>query len=33
MMRLPVLFGVWKVGDHRNWPAIQAWSKSLAAKL
>jgi menaquinone-dependent protoporphyrinogen oxidase len=33
MMRLPVLFGVWKVGDHRDWSAIQAWSKSLLAKL
>ncbi|MBN2502263.1 MAG: flavodoxin domain-containing protein [Anaerolineales bacterium] len=29
MMRLPVLFGLWKRGDHRDWDAIQTWAESL----
>jgi menaquinone-dependent protoporphyrinogen oxidase len=32
-MRLVVLFGVWKEGDHRDWNAIQTWAASLASKL
>jgi menaquinone-dependent protoporphyrinogen oxidase len=27
--RLSTLFGVWKEGDHRDWDAIQSWSKEL----
>ena len=27
--RLSVIFGVWKEGDHRDWPAIRAWAASL----
>ena len=33
MMRLPVLFGLWKRGDHRDWDAIQAWAESLYSLL
>ncbi len=32
-MRLVVLLGVWKEGDHRDWAAIHAWTESLAPKL
>lgn len=32
-MRLVVLFGLWKEGDHRDWAAIRKWSESLPAKL
>jgi menaquinone-dependent protoporphyrinogen oxidase len=28
--RLSNFFGVWKEGDHRDWNAIQSWSKELA---
>jgi len=27
--RISVLFGAWKVGDHRDWGAIQSWAKDL----
>jgi len=27
--RISVLFGIWKEGDHRNWPVIQAWAKEI----
>lgn len=27
--RTSVLFGTWKVGDHRDWGAIQTWAKDL----
>jgi menaquinone-dependent protoporphyrinogen oxidase len=33
MMRLPVLFKLWQVGDHRDWNAIRAWSLALAKQL
>ena len=33
MMRLPVLFGMWKTGDHRDWVAIRAWAASLPPLL
>jgi len=33
MFRLSVLFGVWSVGDHRDWDAIRAWANNLALKL
>ena len=31
--RLSVLFGVWKEGDHRDWPAVQDWAKQLQHAL
>ncbi len=31
--RLSVMFGVWQAGDHRNWPAIEAWANDLKASL
>ncbi len=33
LMRLPVLFGAWKVGDHRDWDAIQAWAMKVKRQL
>ncbi|HPG40230.1 MAG TPA: flavodoxin domain-containing protein [bacterium] len=27
--RLSVLFGVWREGDHRDWPAIRAWAEEV----
>ena len=32
-MRIVVLIGVWKQGDHRDWNAIRAWAESLPAQL
>jgi menaquinone-dependent protoporphyrinogen oxidase len=32
-MRLVVLFGMWKEGDHRDWNAIRAWAESLPPLL
>lgn len=32
-MRLVVLFGVWKQGDHRDWDAISTWAEGLPSKL
>jgi menaquinone-dependent protoporphyrinogen oxidase len=32
-MRLVVMFGVWKEGDHRDWNAIRAWAESLPPRL
>ncbi len=32
-MRLVVLFGLWKEGDHRDWEAIRTWAESLPPKL
>ena len=29
LMRLPVLFGLWKRGDHRDWEAIRAWAEQV----
>jgi menaquinone-dependent protoporphyrinogen oxidase len=31
--RISVLLGVWKEGDHRDWPAIEAWARSLPGVL
>lgn len=31
--RASVMSGVWSEGDHRDWEAIRAWAKDLAAKL
>jgi menaquinone-dependent protoporphyrinogen IX oxidase len=31
--RISVLFGVWKKGDHRDWNAIQNWTKNLKSIL
>jgi menaquinone-dependent protoporphyrinogen oxidase len=32
-MRIVVLLGVWKKGDHRDWPAIRTWAESLPSRL
>ena len=32
-MRLVVLTGMWKQGDHRDWNAIHAWAESLPSRL
>jgi len=32
-MRLVVLFGIWKAGDHRDWNAIRLWAESLRPLL
>jgi menaquinone-dependent protoporphyrinogen oxidase len=32
-MRLVVLLGVWKQGDHRDWSAIHTWAESLPSQL
>ena len=32
-MRLVVLTGMWKEGDHRDWNAIRAWAESLRPLL
>jgi menaquinone-dependent protoporphyrinogen oxidase len=32
-MRLVVLLGIWKQGDHRDWTAIRAWAESLPPRL
>lgn len=32
-MRLVVLMGIWKEGDHRDWNAIHTWAKSLRPLL
>jgi hypothetical protein len=31
--RISVMFGVWKEGDHRDWNAIQIWTKNLKSIL
>jgi len=31
--RLSVAFGVWSVGDHRDWDAIHSWTDDLSIKL
>jgi menaquinone-dependent protoporphyrinogen oxidase len=33
LMRLPVLFGLWQTGDHRDWDAIHAWTVDLLPLL
>lgn len=32
-MRMVVLFGIWKQGDHRDWAAIRAWAERLTPGL
>jgi menaquinone-dependent protoporphyrinogen oxidase len=32
-MRLVVLFGIWKEGDHRDWNAIRNWAENLKPVL
>lgn len=32
-MRLPVLLGLWKTGDHRDWGKIRAWAEELRPRL
>jgi menaquinone-dependent protoporphyrinogen oxidase len=31
-MRLVVMLGLWKEGDHRDWTAIHAWAESLPSR-
>lgn len=31
--RIATLFGIWKVGDHRDWDAINTWAHELAKEL
>jgi hypothetical protein len=31
--RLSVLFGAWKEGDHRDWPAVREWAMGLKSSL
>ena len=33
LMRAPVLLGIWKEGDHRDWEAIRAWAEGLRPLL
>ncbi len=33
MMRIPVILGIWKQGDQRDWNAIRAWSETLVGAL
>ena len=33
LMRLVVLLGIWKAGDHRDWNAIRLWAESLRPRL
>jgi menaquinone-dependent protoporphyrinogen oxidase len=32
-MRLVVLFGLWKKGDHRDWNAVHAWAEKVQPLL
>lgn len=32
-MRIPVLMGIWKKGDHRDWNAIRTWAEGLRPLL
>ncbi len=32
-MRIVVLFGIWKEGDHRDWNAIHLWAENLFSQL
>lgn len=33
LMRLPVLFGLWQKGDHRDWDAVGAWAQDIRPLL
>ena len=33
LMHLPVIFGAWKLGDHRDWDAIRTWAADLKPLL
>lgn len=33
LMRLPVLLGIWRRGDHRDWEAIRAWATDLGRRF
>lgn len=33
LMRVPVLLGVWRAGDHRDWAAIQTWARQIGPLL
>jgi menaquinone-dependent protoporphyrinogen oxidase len=32
-MRLVVLLGIWRQGDHRDWNAIRAWTENISPLL
>jgi hypothetical protein len=32
-MRMVVLLGIWKQGDHRDWYAIRSWAVTLVPQL
>ena len=32
-MRIPVMMGIWKNGDHRDWNAIRTWAEGLRPLL
>jgi len=31
--RISVMLGVWRVGDHRDWKAVESWTRNLKAIL
>lgn len=33
LMRIPVITGLWKIGDHRDWSAIRAWAERIRPML
>lgn len=33
MMRIPVLMGMWRKGDHRDWAAVRDWAAALEKSL
>jgi menaquinone-dependent protoporphyrinogen oxidase len=33
LMRVPVMLGLWRVGDHRDWDAVRVWAQGLRPLL